>query len=755
MNSNPKPSPDDNYFIDKADDAVARPLGNSFVGLGTELFKFIRNKFQDQIQTERAVKEYAENYIRRYGKIKLLGMPQNVDLEDIYTRVKFLDKLTAQQRFGSLTNLENNYRESGKRRFQREESKPVKGSQVANDYQYLYILGNPGAGKSTFLRRVGLEALKGKKGIYKHECLPVMIELKKFNKGQVDLIAAITEELSYFNFPGKKIFTTEFLDKGKLLLLFDGLDEVAATQVDDVQEAITNLVTRYGNKGNRFILSCRTAANGILSSMVNFTTEEIADFDDEQIEKFIKNWFKLDPEDAKHCWEKLSQPEHQASKELAQTPLLLTFLCLVYDEYGSFPAIKSQLYAQALDILLYKWDREKKLRRDKIYEKWNISFELTLLTNFAYDFFNQDKLFFQKEQILDYLEVFLEDTEGDSRNVGVCAVLDAIAIQQGIFVKRTANIYSFSHLTLQEYLTAKYISQQDSRIEKLITENLNDKRWKEIFLLVAGIKDDSGQLLELMAEATHNLINTPKLKNLLQWVEKITDTTNGYFDYLGKRAIVNVYAFAYANTFSKAKTYSKDKNFSFSNAYAYANANALDFAIDNANADATINAHTIAFSNPEAFALTTNDKDFANANGFAIAYSFSSTIAYSPDSALTYAKSAIDYFIGYINWSKKLQIYRYVDYSSLTNQLEKLKEKISNERASQFKRKNFLNALLNTWFEAFHTTIESMTLSKEEIETLDNYIYANCLIIECKNAAVRVLQKTWNKIESRMLLPRS
>ena len=556
-------------------------------------------------------------------------MPQDVDLEEVYTAVKFLDKSTAQQRFGSLTNLEDNYRELGKRRFQSGECQPVKGFKVANEHQFLYVLGNPGAGKSTFLRRVGLEALKGKEGEYKHELIPVMIELKKFNRGQVDLIAAITEELSYFNFPEKTSFTKEFLQQGKLLLLFDGLDEVANIKVDDVQDVIANLVTRYGQKGNRFILSCRTAANKNLSSMINFTNVELADFDDEQIEKFINNWFKSDPEDAKHCWEKLSKPEYEASKELAQTPLLLTFLCLVYGDYGDFPAIKSQLYAQALDILLYKWDREKKLKRDKIYEKWNINFELTLLTNFAYDFFEQDKLFFQKEQILDYLEVFLDDTEGDSRNVDVHAVLDAIAIQQGIFVERTTNIYSFFHLTLQEYLTAKYISQKDSRIQKLVTESLTDRRWKEVFLLVAGIKDEVDPLLELMAEATHNLMNTPKLKNILQWVERITDSTDSDFKYPGKRALA--IANAYANTTA------------YANAYFYAN--------------------TITSTN-------------TNAN--------------------VCAKESICYFLLYISWSQQWKIYRDIDYSSLTNQLEILKQKIPNYLTSKYERNFFIDKLLKT-----------------------------------------------------------
>ena len=53
---------------------------------------------------------------------------------------------------------------------------------VANDEQYLMLLGVPGVGKSTFLRKVGLEALKGKDGNFKHQCIPVFLELKRFNK---------------------------------------------------------------------------------------------------------------------------------------------------------------------------------------------------------------------------------------------------------------------------------------------------------------------------------------------------------------------------------------------------------------------------------------------------------------------------------------------------------------------------------------------------------------------------------------------
>jgi len=227
MTSNPNPSPDDNYLVDKADDAIARPLGNSLVGLVTQFIQWIYNKLRNKSQTISARETYKRKYYSLYGKIRLFGMSQEVNLEEIYTSVKFLDELTTQAKFGSLDALRKNYSEQGKRRFQTGECQSLKGSDVANKYPFLYVLGNPGAGKSTFLRRVGLEALKGDEGTYQHDCIPVMIELKKFNKVRVDLIAAITEELSNFSFPSQQKVIANFLNKGKLLLLFDGLDEVS------------------------------------------------------------------------------------------------------------------------------------------------------------------------------------------------------------------------------------------------------------------------------------------------------------------------------------------------------------------------------------------------------------------------------------------------------------------------------------------------------------------------------------------------
>jgi predicted NACHT family NTPase len=130
-------------------------------------------------------------------------------------------------------------------------------------------------GKSTFLRKVGLEALRtlGRRDFagkdpgnllvpqaifYEHPCIPVMLELRQFDKPDVSIKAVIAEELETCGFPHPGDLTDLFLKNGKLLMLLDGLDEVPTATLDHVLKEIRGLVDRYSD--NRYIASCRVAA---------------------------------------------------------------------------------------------------------------------------------------------------------------------------------------------------------------------------------------------------------------------------------------------------------------------------------------------------------------------------------------------------------------------------------------------------------------------------------------------------------------
>ena len=151
-------------------------------------------------------------------------MKERLLLDEIYTAVKLLDENSIRF-FTGLDALEETYRAKGKRSFGTNDSGRKDGMNVANAEQYLMVLGGPGIGKSTFLRKIGLETLK-KNGQIHHPCIPVLIELKDFRNDTINLKEKIIDEFLTCGFPEASTFTEASLSQGKLLVLLDGLDEV-------------------------------------------------------------------------------------------------------------------------------------------------------------------------------------------------------------------------------------------------------------------------------------------------------------------------------------------------------------------------------------------------------------------------------------------------------------------------------------------------------------------------------------------------
>ncbi len=70
-------------------------------------------------------------------------------------------------------------------------------------------------------------------------------------------------------------------------------------------------------------------------------------------------------------------------KQLAASPLLLTLLCLAFEESGDFPANRSELYKEGLDALLKKWDAKRGIQREQIYKKLSVQRKEDLLSKIA------------------------------------------------------------------------------------------------------------------------------------------------------------------------------------------------------------------------------------------------------------------------------------------------------------------------------------------------------------------------------------
>jgi predicted NACHT family NTPase len=90
-------------------------------------------------------------------------------------------------------------------------------------------------------------------------------------------------------------------------------------------------------------------------------------------------------------------------------------------------------------------------------------------------------------------------------------VLKAIEAQHGLLVERALGVYSFSHLTFQEYLTARNIvASPDTAtlmeaLQRLST-HIREPQWREVFLLTAGLLRNAEPLLKLMKQQIDSLV---------------------------------------------------------------------------------------------------------------------------------------------------------------------------------------------------------------------------------------------------------
>ena len=474
-----------------------------------------------------------------------------------------------------------------------------------------------------------------------------------------------------------------------------------------VWNLLKDFVDRYDR--NRYIASCRTAAY-----RYNFKQAGTATL----------------------CWELLKRDQNKAAKELAHSPILLTFLCLTYDKSQTFANNRSGLYKKALRILLEEWAAEKRIMRQAIYEGLSVELEEVLLSEIACEGFAEDRLFIPQSQLVDRIKKFLSSNLNAPKQLSGEQVLEAIAIQQGILVERVEDVYSFSHLTLQEYLTARYIYAH-GQIPQMVEKYLSDDRWREVFLLTSGLMVDRGsdELLLEMHKAAKQYARHPKVKALLQWADQVTAGSSGNFKPAAKRAV------AIASTSNIATS-------SFNTTHS---AKSIAISINSAINSAIYNDIDIIIY----FTFFSRSKNSESEIFFMLRRGFNNIPNFGnpEDIEIKSVKIKID-----INEAKFIAdrldqsgIFTELKLSQLAHQLQNSLSALKVIDIPQAKQ--IFQQIISVYLEVFQLTEELITYNSEESEALENYLYSVDLLLKCKQEAARLSPTKWKEIESELLLP--
>ncbi|MGB3692812.1 MAG: NACHT domain-containing NTPase [Spirulinaceae cyanobacterium] len=438
-------------------------------------------------------------------------MTQPLLLDSIYTNVNILPHLT-NQRWLEVSDLQDSRPEVERPRLTSINQQVVAGIQAATDSAKLMILGKPGAGKTTFLQYLAIQCSKGE---YKGDCIPIFIQLRNFvaqTKEEEDFSLTNYIARSWSSYQVTQEQVEILLQKGKLLVLLDGLDEVPKEYSQQVLKEIDLFANNYYQ--NQVIITCRIAAQQYYFRGFNYV--EIADFDSSQIRTFAQKWFVANSggsEEAgilltKKFFEQLECRENQPIRELVATPILLSLICSVFQERATFPTKRSKLYQAGLDILLVRWDQARGIQRDQAYRNLSLADKIKLLSQIAAINFERGSFFFEKSEILDIISnhlAKLPNHKPDPETLWLDseAILTAIELQHGLLVERARDIYSFSHLTFQEYLTArKIVASTDKEVLEeslnMLASHATNPQWQEVILLTSSMLPNADFLLQLI-----------------------------------------------------------------------------------------------------------------------------------------------------------------------------------------------------------------------------------------------------------------
>jgi predicted NACHT family NTPase len=467
---------------------------------------------------------------QKCGFMRVLDMSQPMALNDIYTNVNLLEKINGRRRLDIAALLKVCTAKELDRPGLGGNNVPIQGLEAVQRYPKLIVLGKPGAGKTTFLKHIALQC---KHGLLKGDRVPIFIPLKDYaeNTPQQSLLKYISEQLATIG--GNAIDAVEQVCiSGKALILFDGLDEVKESDCYRVLQQVRQFTAKYHL--NHFIISCRLATREY--TFEEFTEVEVADFSDAQIARFVTKWFaSKDPSLSRKLFQKLQQqrPIH----ELATNPLLLTLMCLSFEESGDFPASRVELYKEGLSVMLRKWDAKRNIEREQIYKKLSLQHKEDLLSQIALQTFEHGEYFFRQPELEQQIAVYIRNIpsvnpQAEVLRVDSEAVLKAIEAQHGLLVERARGIYSFSHLTFQEYFAAREIVAScdpqalETALQKL-AQRVTQPRWREVFLLSLGMLRNADYLLQLMKQQIDQLLaKEPHLQAFLNWLNHKSRSVN-------------------------------------------------------------------------------------------------------------------------------------------------------------------------------------------------------------------------------------
>lgn len=335
------------------------------------------------------------------------------------------------------------------------------------------LLGNPGAGKSTFTFKLchDLAAHYSERIFAKRQLTPILVVLRDYGaekKAHNCSILQFIETMSNSKYQIKSppcAFEYLMLN-GRAVVIFDGLDELLDTSYrQEISCDIESFCTLYPSVP-ALVTSREVGYEQAPLSEKRFEVFHLAPFEEEQVKEYVKKWYVADPDlTTKQQIQKANAflQESRNIPELRSNPLMLALLCNIYRGENYIPKNRPDVYEKCAVMLFERWDKSRGIHVPLPFEA-HFRPAVMFLANWIYSNESLQGGVIERSLIAKATD-YLCPRRFEDRDEAEKAAREFIEICRGrtwVFTdigttKDGERLYQFTHRTFLEYFNAVHL----------------------------------------------------------------------------------------------------------------------------------------------------------------------------------------------------------------------------------------------------------------------------------------------------------
>lgn len=495
------------------------------------------------VKLETSINSYLEKKFLEFSYVKPLALlGESINLEKIY------QPLTLEKDYSSMA--------SEKKSILIDEFK----LEIFKNTSRILIEDSAGMGKTTLLKYLFTNYVRNNN--FSKEFIPLFLEIRNFNDEENTLIDIIKK-----NFYDKTSeISSDVIDtllEQKLLIFFDGFDEIIESKKEKAITEINEFTSKYNS--NLYILTSRS--DQTLSNIPMYEKYKIKPLGIKEAVSLLKKYNNVTDNESNTIQYLIREiiKGHKVLTSFLKNPLLTSLLYRSYIYKKNLPISKAEFYNQVYNALYEEHDisTKKGFTRKITISKYELQ---NFLSDYSFTNIKDLKIEFSENELIEKIE---EIKEKQNLIFNTASLITNLYREVPLFIKE-GGLYYWSHKSFQEYFIALKINKLTNKEEfirrlmfsknvknylnileflydldsklflRIFLEKIEEKR-KEIFDFDNGFSTEIKEKLFLYPQAYFYIINKrfsiPESNDFFYHLV----SKNKNFGTIDQRGIVNLY----------------------------------------------------------------------------------------------------------------------------------------------------------------------------------------------------------------------